>query len=263
MLILFVLFSMASATHFRGGTISWTRTSSSSRTVNFTVVMHFFIGGVFPSAAHIRLCYGNGACNSPNSSASFLNGTWDATGQIRTIQYRQTYTYGSSSSFVAFIDSNARQNAIINGPGASYRIEAGVNLMNSLCLGNPLAVIPGVQYFPIATNAFFQISPSSAAAQELSYGWFSGSKLVVNPPKSPSNVAAALQAVAPSFNGVLVKWNSSSCTAGSLYAVSVLANIVGVPSCYAVWDITLQLESIEIPTCLSGAGSQTIFTTQT
>jgi hypothetical protein len=137
-----------------------------------------------------------------------------------------------------------------------------VNLANSGCLGNPRAVIPGVQYFPISSAGQFQISPSTFAAHSLAYSRFNNSYLNVNPPKSPKNVSAYVQSVVPSYDGVLVKWNSSSCAVGSLYSVSVLADIVGVPNCHAVWDFTLQLEQIRIPSYASGAGSETIFTTQ-
>ena len=41
--------------------------------------------------------------------------------------------------------------------------------------------------------------------------------------------------------------------------MSVRADIAGVASCHAVWDITPQLESISIPTCASGGGAQTLF----
>ena len=130
-LILLALVALLEATHFRGGTVSWTRTSASNTTVTFSVIMHFFVGGVFPSASHMQLFFGDGTDFLPPSTTKFLNGTYDATSTVRTIIYDIAHTYPALQTFTAFISSAARQNAIVNGPGASYKIEAGVNLTSS------------------------------------------------------------------------------------------------------------------------------------
>jgi hypothetical protein len=122
MLIVCLLFcQLCKATHFRGGTISWTRTNATSRIVKFRVIMHFFTGGIFPRVADLTINYGDGTSNTPSSSTTFLNGTFDASGTIRTISYNDTHTYAAMIAYTAYIQSSARQHAITNGPDASYR----------------------------------------------------------------------------------------------------------------------------------------------
>lgn len=97
-LLLVALVSLACCTHFRGGTISWTRTNSTSRVVNFRVVMHFFTGGVTPTSADLTLNFGNGAQYAPTASAYASNAV-DGSGLIRTIIYTRSHTYSTLGTF--------------------------------------------------------------------------------------------------------------------------------------------------------------------
>ena len=220
-----ILFSFAFGSHFRGGTISWARSSASDRTIDAKVVMHFFTGGIFPRTQDIQLQWGDGSANSPSRDRTFLNGTWDATGSVRTIIYHESHTYSSLGSYTAYIYSNARQHAILNGPDRPYQIEAGVNLAHAQCLSSPAGIIPGVAYLSIAPRAVFQISAATTNAQALSYSWYDKSYLRSNPPLAPAGDAAEHSPASPSHNGVLVNWDTSSGVAGSLYAVSVRADL--------------------------------------
>ena len=245
------------------GQSAWTRPSASSRTITAKVVMHFFTGGIFPRTQDIQLAWGDGSFNSPSRDQTFLNGTWDATGSVRTIIYRESHTYSALNRYTAYIYSNARQNAILNGPDRPYRIEAGVNLGNSQCLSSPEGIIPGVAYLTIAPKAQFQISAATTNAQALSYSWYDQSYLRINPPIAPSGAAASLSRATPSYSGVLVNWDTSSSEAGSLYAVSVRADLATVQYCHTVWDVTVQLERGSVPQCVRGGGSYTFFTSDT
>ncbi len=90
--LLLTIIAVSCATHFRGGTISWTRANSTSRVVVFNVVMHFFTGGVTPSAADLTLNFGNGATYAPTASSYALNSI-DGTGLIRTIIYNKSHLF--------------------------------------------------------------------------------------------------------------------------------------------------------------------------
>jgi len=144
-LLLLALPSSALASHFRGGTITWTRSSSTSTTANF-VVTHSW--RVSPS---INLIYSSGGSSGGLSHTSLGTFT-DSAGETYTA-YRSTTSqnFGTSTgSRTAHFTTCCRIGELENHPNGWFRVESVINFSNgntaSPAIGAPalLQMVPNV-----------------------------------------------------------------------------------------------------------------------
>jgi len=241
------------ASHFRGGTITFSRPTGTSLEVEFEVVTHWYTGGINPRPQDLRINFGDEVVYSPSAENFLSDGI---VGTIRTIIYNATHTYPSLGLFIARVGSCCRQNAVINGNGNDF-LQAGVNLGNAMGIGNPKATIEGRTDIVIGHDATFGISPTTPANNALVYSYFGSSGLDLNPPQSPTAQAAYLVPRVPASQGVVTHWNTSSGSVGAIYAISIRADYLNIPDCFAVWDIALVLSDNNPPTCGAGSGAIT------
>ncbi|MCO4772221.1 MAG: PKD domain-containing protein, partial [Deltaproteobacteria bacterium] len=115
--------TLAQASHFRGGTITWTRPSTSSRTVTFNVTHSWRVS---PS---ISLVFGDGTSQSM-SPYGLIGSFTDSTGLGYTsYQDTTTKTYGGSgANYTVYFRSCCRIGQLSNGANGWFRVESRVTL---------------------------------------------------------------------------------------------------------------------------------------
>ena len=122
-LAMFALPATAFASHFRGGAINWTRPSTSSNTVTFTVTHSWRASA--PNG--INLNYGDGS-SSGSALGTFIGQFTDSTGlAYRSYTRTLSKTYSSSSTYTAEYSTCCRISAV-SGQGSGFRVESVVNL---------------------------------------------------------------------------------------------------------------------------------------
>ncbi len=171
-LVLLALPATAFASHFRGGTITWTRANTSTRTVNYIINHSWRVNAV----NSVRLFYGDGG-SSGNLSYTVLGTFTDATGlQYTSVRSTTSRTFSSNGPFTGYFSSCCRIGNLQNGANGSFRVETVVNLNGgntaSPAVGAPaLAQMVGGAQNSLAMSIVDPDNNSSATC-----GWSSSSQ---------------------------------------------------------------------------------------
>jgi hypothetical protein len=159
LLVLALLFCGATpskASHFLGGTISYTIPNPiNPRTVEFTLSNYFTDAQGFSTS--YRLYFGDG---TTETQASTNDGTLtDGSGEpyeLRTTTYTHTYS-GQDTTFQAYFGNCCRDSALVNDNG-DYRLTVTVDLTNEK--NSPIVQIPGIVQMYGDTNNVVDLKPS-------------------------------------------------------------------------------------------------------
>jgi hypothetical protein len=206
------LFNSASASHYRYGSISWTRVSSSTKAVKFKVSQGWRLsafGGVTLGGTITNdvLYFGDGSYAYITLTVTSINSTDDWFYGEATI----SHTYTSAGPFTAYYEGCCRYGFMVNNSNGSYRAETTVDLnyVNS----SPVISVPPIINMPQGvSNATYNISASDADGDALTFSLASSTE---TDGTNPSNVSM-------SSSGTLTM-NTSTATIGSLYSVAVKA----------------------------------------
>ena len=158
-LILLGMANTALASHYRGGSITWNRTSTSTNTVTFTVTQSWrssafsspspTLGGLVSSG--FALDFGDGSGTTPITlTVNAINGPDDNF----TGTFVVTHTYASAANYTAFYSGSARLGApLVNNAGGSFRSESYVNLATTN-LSSPISTLPVIVNVPVGQSAY-------------------------------------------------------------------------------------------------------------
>jgi HYR domain/Putative Ig domain len=227
----FVLVTSLSASHFRGGTISWVRLSGN--TVRFTVTSSWsgFVSNPI-------LNFGDLTPTVTVNHAQIASGPGYVT-------YRGTvdHTYISAGPFTAFWTSNARVGNLINSPNTPWRLESLVCLTN----GNnssPVSSVPAVVQMA-STGQSFQLVASDQEGHPSTWSFSSTlqSSITTNPPAgftiSPTGLFTYSGGIYPigGFLAIQVRVRETAPSCGAITVIDFIVQIVSganntAPSCF-------------------------------
>ena len=239
-LALFIAPTSALASHFRGGSITWTNTNPPANAVSFNVISSWRTS--FGSATH-SMTFGSGQ----GSTTIGTNGTplgvfTDANGlQYSTYQNNPSRTYSGDGPYTASWSSCCRISQV-SGQGSSYTVQAVINLNNNTA--NPSIGAPGIiQMVRSAQNTYTLPVVDPDPNQTYSCRFSTSSESSISPPSwlSVSN------------NCVLSGSPPSSGT--PLYAYSI--RVTDSANSVATFDGMIQMVVGTPPTCTGGGSFNT------
>jgi PKD repeat protein len=243
-LALFTAPTTALASHFRGGTITWTRPSG-SQTVSFVITHSWRV------SPGVNLIYGDGG-TSGGLGNTLLGSFTDSTGSSYSA-YRSTTsrTYSGSGPYTAYFNNCCRINNLQNAAGASFTVQAVVSFAGGNT-ANPAIGAPALlQMVRGATNTqsmsvvdpdnnatstcrFATLSEAGVSSSSASFApsWLSVSPSCVltgNPPSGAGTLWAYAVRITDNngsvntFDGMieLVSGSPPSCTGGGNFNVAV------------------------------------------
>nr|MBP6731815.1 hypothetical protein [Chitinophagales bacterium] len=160
-LVLFCcLFQTANATHFRYGTVNWSRANSSTNTVTFSLNQvwrtSFGWGTTITPGAVVQpgtFSFGDGSSVTLSLTVTSVNVSEDWFSGTATI----THTYPSAGSYTADFSNCCRLSNLQNNFDENFRTETQVVLNNS-DNASPVSTLPPIVFLPPATvAATFQV----------------------------------------------------------------------------------------------------------
>ena len=245
--VLLALPASALASHFRGGSVTWTATGSgSTRTVNFTVVSSWRQSFGTSTAP---FSYGNGGSTTigTTSSNNGVNlGTFtDANGlQYWTWANYPSKSYSTSSAYTASFGSCCRISQV-SSQGSSYRMETVIDLDGGANTSSPSVGAPSIiQMVRGAQNTFTLpvVDPDNNASYVCA--WSTSGQSGISPPSWLS-----LNANTCTISGT----PPTSGTPLYAYSVRVTDNLGAV----ATFDGMIQMVTGSPPTCTGGGSFNT------
>ncbi len=241
--VLFMLMSLAMmASHFRGGTITWTRVTG--RTVTFTVVHSWRTGNGFAQT----LNFGDGTSASDNAVLVSSSGGYD------TWRGTVTRTFASDGPFTAFFSGCCRISNLQNAADDSYRVETIVCLSG----GNnnsPVTSVPAVIQMA-ATGQTVQLGATDADGNPVRFVFSTLTQSAISPgPKPPAGFTLS-NSGALTYNGL------QGYTNGMLFAIQITVNELGACGALVVADFIVEIGGTSVsnqpPVCtLNGPTNST------
>lgn len=209
----------AQASHFRYGTVNWTRSTTNPLQVTFNITE------AWRSTATDSLNFSNGASGSFNTitNRSTIGTFTDANGEGYTVFNTSiTQTYPSASVFTIAAGTCCRISTLQNGNAdASFNLQATVDLTQPIGteVGGPVAQAPIIVPLPQTTSGNF-------ATFQLPFADPDGDNLTVS---VSSNSQSGLTTALPTAGGNtlsvsstgLLSWDTSGTTLGQKYAIQV------------------------------------------
>ena len=200
-----VMANVAEASHFRYGTISWTR-EPGTRKVTFTVIHAWRVG------PYVNLQFGDGA-----SSGGLANTLIQSEANFAVHRSVTTHTYSHDGPFEAFFAGCCRIGGIANA-GGGFRIGTTVDLSNGNN-GSPVSSAPVV--LQMVHGGLNQVPLPVADPQgddlTFSMGTIGGSGGAYSVPSAGGHTLDI------SSDGVLT-WDTSGTTIGKLWTARVLVD---------------------------------------
>ena len=202
----------AQASHFRGASLTWKRLASPANTIELTVTESWRVS---PGNTYN---WGDGTSFNTSSGFTTIASGSDSTGTFQIIRKVISHTYATEGPWTISSSGGARIGSpLVNSPNSSWRLNAGVDLRSGN-QGSPV----------ISSPILLQMVKGGLNTVPLSYADVDGDpvsfRMATSAESAITTVASAggkTLTVSPS--GVL-SWDTSSTTAGQLYAVQVYAN---------------------------------------
>ena len=231
--VLGMLPATAQASHFRGGYITWFR--SSGLTVEFSVRTFWLHGAInlnscgtetehqfnFGDGSGLApsLCFTGGSANAVLiATQTDINGV-----QFDIIDYLTQHTYAGEGPFTAFLESCCRDDSLINNDPFDpafqpYRVETVVDLGDGNS-ASPVTTMPPVIQFRWNTVNSLAIPVSDPEGDPLvcrlsTVGAFSESELFEQPTAGGQDLTVSA--------GCVLSWNTSGTFPGDRYAAQVM-----------------------------------------
>lgn len=209
-ILLFVVAPQAIASHFRYGHISWSRPSTTSQDVTFTITTGWrtSFGGI-----SYDLLFGDG--DSVTAFSSDMVQTFeDVANDYRIFVYTVTHTYAGTGPFTPYFDDCCRISAV---GGGDYKVSGLVDLSDG-SLGSPVSGAPVIVPMTQGAPNSIQLSAGDPDSDQLEFSLdtIAGAG---KPWSAPSGLTI-------STSGIL-DWTTTGTSVGDLYVVRVLIDEVG------------------------------------
>ena len=268
----------AEASHFRYGTIAWTvpNPQTAPLAVKFTVTAAWRTAVI----GNTVLDFGDGTPNNGMATGVAIGTGTDTLGNSYTVQqYTVTHTYAAAGAYTAFFQSSARVAGLINGAGASYRVETKVGLATGNTAG-PVSAAPALiqmQVGAVRTYLFPAVDPDGDAVTcrfATSAEMWSSNTVTDGPiPAASQNIPVEpVGNKAPTLtntaSGCRVTWDLSQGAPGKQYVIHVVFESThgGLLSTTAL-DLIIETVTPPPPTCVGSGTFITnigqVFTTST
>lgn len=211
----------AQATHFRYGTMSWTRSQANPLQVTFSVTEAW--RATFVDSLNFSTVQSGGVSFNTATNRSTVGTFTDAAGeQYSVFNTTITQTFASAGVFNVNAGSCCRISTLQNGNNdTSFNIQAVVDLSQAQALnvGSPVAQAPIIVPLPISSTASFQLpfGDPDLEGVSVSIATIGQSGLSTATPFAPGGNNAALTV---SSTGLL-QWDTTGTTAGQKFAVQL------------------------------------------
>ena len=256
-LVLFVILgsiNIASATHFRGGQISWTIPDPASPlTVEFTITQNWR----HSANGCVNLNFGDSTSGTGcNSFVTIGTGT-DVGGRVYSVnQHTETHTYASAGTYTASFQSCCRLSDLANGADGSFKVQSVVALGNGNG-GGPNVALAAVNTLQIGDVRSLDIPAVDPDGDTVSCRFATDDETLIGP--SIPSVNGVSPSISSANNICNISWDLSSVTvAGEIpYVMSLIfeSERGGVKSTtQADTTVIVSSSTVVVPVC-SGSGS--------
>ncbi|MCO4769607.1 MAG: PKD domain-containing protein [Deltaproteobacteria bacterium] len=246
-LVLFSLPASAFASHFRGASITWTRSSASSQVLNFNITHSW------RCCPGMNLVYGGGSPSSQSLASNQIGSFTDSSGaSYQTYSSSATHTYPGNGPYTAYFQSNARIGGMGFASNQSFRVESVVNLNGGNTASPAIGTSALLQLVRGAQNsvALAIVDPDNSATAVC--GWATCSQAGVSSSQC-SGTGGEFRPTWLSLNPTTCVLSGTPPTSGAIlwpYAVRVTDNNNAVTT----FDGMIELVTGTPPTC-SGGGN--------
>ena len=269
--------SLASATHFRFGHVTWKRVGPNPNTVEFTITQAYRWD--YPVAISQPFQFGDGTQTNLVISTSVRPPVGGPVIAVNTAenyfisQVKVTHTYPNATAYTAGFQACCRLSSLQNANDQTYRVQTRVDL-STTTLGSAVSSVPPVLRFPKDTPGGFtyQLPVVHPGGEPVTCSLASFAESAIpRHPGPPSGTYQDPYTVPTSqwlgiSSNCQLKWNPASMpwvtSRPLLYAVQVkLTN--GTSSVPLDFVIELKPGTNRAPSCTGPTGSQTVIAGQT
>ena len=246
--LLLLLPSLAEASHFRSGQITWKRVSGNRVRITADTAWR----ADFVDSTIVRL--GNGDTRG-GQGVRLAQGV-DAGGAPYVVQrFEFEYVYAHAGPFTVELSGCCRVSTLANGRDLSYVVRAVVDLRDPANLGSPVLSLPPILQMPAGGVRTYPLAIADPDGRGFTC------RLATAAENGGANAPAGLT-VSPSC---VLQWNTSGLPVGNRYAAQVIVDSDDTPlpdASRSVADFIIEITPVPVnnlpPSCSGVSGTLTV-----